>query len=186
MRITTGLAKGRPVPVPPGDNMPPSTDRLRLALFNILGPGFGGSSFLDLFCGSGAVGLEALSRGAAKVVFCDAEKRCAAQAGALALSFGFSEENFEVIAAPYRGALERLAAQGRRFDAVFIDPPYQLGLGQAALQAVVQLAIVSQEATARVFHERSSAEVALQVDGLRLLKDHVYGSSALAVYALGG
>ena len=182
MRITTGSAKGRPIALPKGMQLRPSTDRLRLALFNILGPGITGASFLDLFCGTGAVALEALSRGAGKAIFCDSQRRCIEHAKALAEKFKFQPERSEFLQGPFERTLASLAGRGLSFDYVFIDPPYEAGLVEPALRLLVGLAIVAPGPHARVLVERATSSKPPQVEGLVLLKDHAYGSSSLAVY----
>ena len=121
MRLTGGLDRGRRLIVPRGARTRPTASKVREAIFNILGPPPG--PVLDLFAGTGALGLEALSRGAPKAVFVE---RDGAALGALRrnLREGGMDGRATVIGADVRTALRRLAAAGEQFSWVFLDPPY--------------------------------------------------------------
>ena len=123
VRIIAGTFRSRPLQAPPGLATRPSSDRLRETLFNVLAPRIAGAFFLDLYAGSGAVGLEALSRGAEHVVFVErapaALKVLRANIESLNIKAGFSLQ-----AGSVRESLRRLAKQSRAFDVVFLDPPY--------------------------------------------------------------
>ena len=120
-RILAGRWKGRVLQVPRGAR--PTSSRAREALFDILQDSIGGRRFLDLFAGSGAVGLEALSRGARASVFVEADSR-ELERNLAALEAGPAE--FEVVRADARTAVSSLAHRGETFDVVFADPPYSL------------------------------------------------------------
>lgn len=135
MRIIGGSVGGRRVRAPRGLATRPTSDRVREAVFNILGPPPEGSRALDLYAGAGGLGLEALSRGAAQAVFVDeatAAVRCI-EANLRALGFG---ERGRVLRAEVAAALTRLAAAGERFDWVFVDPPYASDEAAATLTAL--------------------------------------------------
>jgi 16S rRNA (guanine966-N2)-methyltransferase len=123
MRIIAGRFRSRPLQAPAGLATRPSSDRLRETLFNVLAPRIEGARFLDLYAGSGAVGLEALSRGAEHVVFVErapaALKVLQANLARLQLTSGFSMRSGSV------GAyLRRALKESKQFDLVFLDPPY--------------------------------------------------------------
>ncbi len=126
MRISGGEAKGRMIRISSGSHVRPTTDRVRESLFNILST-VAGKSFLDLFAGSGIVGLEALSRGAGLSVFVEKDLRVAAALKANIDRFGFAPRA-DVISAPVGRALEILHGRGKCFDIIFADPPYDEGL----------------------------------------------------------
>ena len=121
MRLTGGLDRGRRLIVPRGARTRPTASKVREAIFNILGPPPG--PVLDLYAGTGALGLEALSRGAPAAVFVE---RDGAALGALRRNLREvgMEERATVIGADVRTALRRLAAAGEQFSWVFLDPPY--------------------------------------------------------------
>jgi 16S rRNA (guanine966-N2)-methyltransferase len=124
MRIVGGTARGRPLVAPPGDRTRPTSDRVREAIFNALWSrgAVEGARAADLFAGSGALGVEALSRGAAHVTFVDSD-RVARRAIERNLASTGLADRAEVVGAPVARWLATLPA-GTRFDLVFCDPPY--------------------------------------------------------------
>lgn len=142
MRVIAGTAKGRPLKSVPGREIRPTSDRVRESLFNVLTARVPGAAFLDLFAGSGAVGIEALSRGAASCVLVEL----------VTSHLRIIEENLrtaglsagaEVIRRDARSAVHDLARRGRRFDLIFIDPPYGKGLVDEALQAIAAAGLLA-------------------------------------------
>lgn len=186
MRIFSGTARGRYVTAPKGVQLRPTTDKARLALFNALGALVPGSTFLDAFCGSGSVGLEALSRGASKAVFVDSKRPCVESVKATAGLFGFAPESFEAWCADYQRAFNTLAGRGLRFDLAFLDPPYDAGLGAPALVLLVQLGLMAPGPQSRVILEHSSDHESPQCPGLALYKRYEHGAAAMSAYALEG
>jgi 16S rRNA (guanine(966)-N(2))-methyltransferase RsmD len=151
MRIIAGTFRSRPLQAPPGLATRPTTDRLRETLFNVLAPRIKGAAFLDLYAGSGAVGLEAISRGAAHVTFLErapaALKVLRANLSSLALTTGFKIHETSVTQFLRK-------PPGALFNLVFLDPPYDAGeeyttalnlLGAASQQALAPDAIVIAE-----------------------------------------
>ena len=134
MRIISGQARGRKLATLEGDNTRPTLDRTREALFNILQMRVRGAKVLDLFAGSGALGLEALSRGAQSAVFCDVSRQACAviQKNIEALR---AQDRSRLLCCDAMDALARLA--GESFDVVFLDPPYRKGLVDKALAGLV-------------------------------------------------
>src|SRR4051812_24733515 len=126
MRISGGIARGITLAVPKGDKVRPATDGLRQAVFSSLGGRVVGARFLDLFAGSGAYGLEALSRGAAGGTFVEQNARAAScvrqNIAAVCKSLGRGEQNLVVIQADAR----TVPLGGGIPDMVFVDPPYDL------------------------------------------------------------
>jgi len=123
VRILAGRWKGKRLDVPPGAR--PTSGRAREALFDILQDSVVGARVLDLYAGSGAIGLEALSRGAAETVFVETERR--------ALDVNLSRcapdpATVEVFGGDARRAIDVFSREGRRFDFVFADPPYSRGV----------------------------------------------------------
>ena len=134
MRIVGGKARGRRLNLPRGYRTRPTSCRLREALFSIL-PSMEGKSFLDLYAGSGAIGLEALSRGAAKVVFVEKSK-ILAHVIKRNLGDGELESRYEILATEVRRGIRALAKKGMRFDFLFADPPYEKGLVRETLLCI--------------------------------------------------
>src|SRR6185312_11326276 len=123
MRVIAGEFRSRPLAAPKGRDTRPTSDRLRETLFNVLAPRVAGAIFLDLYAGSGAVGIEALSRGAKEAIFVEnaepALQAIRANLSSLEIRSGYALEPRAAAA-----ALKRLAVSGRVVDLVFLDPPY--------------------------------------------------------------
>ena len=135
MRIIAGAWRGRPIDAPPGQATRPTADRVRETLFSMLASRVGSFEELrvaDLFAGSGALGLEALSRGAASATFVESDARAVAVIRRNAERLGASDR-IRVLSA---SALS--LARSEPFDLIFADPPYAPGSGTAAVQAVAQ------------------------------------------------
>jgi len=133
MRVIAGKARGRKLQSVPGETTRPITDRVKEALFNIIGADIRGATWLDLFAGTGAVGIEALSRGAAFACFVDLNRQPIATVRANLAHTQLSDDA-EVLRADAFALLERPAH--RRFDYVYIAPPQYQGLWARALHTL--------------------------------------------------
>ena len=189
MRIIGGTYRSRKIIAPEGLATRPMTDRVRENLFNLLGQDLTGVIVLDLFCGSGALGLEALSRGATHVTFVDTDPAAIEAVNANCRTLG--------ITAPIR-ILRRdclrpgpwicpPAPRGGRYTHIFIDPPYQMtadpqGQSQLAtmVRALVDLGCVAPGAVAMIRTERGTpAKIPLPWDGWDLADERSYGTTTL-------
>lgn len=135
MRIIAGDWRGRPIEAPPGQSTRPTADRLRETLFNMLASrlgSFDGLRVADLFAGSGALGLEALSRGAARAIFVESDSKAADVIARNAAKLGASDR-VQVL----RGSALALP-RSEPFDLIFADPPYGEGEGNTVVQAVAK------------------------------------------------
>ncbi|MBV9509245.1 MAG: 16S rRNA (guanine(966)-N(2))-methyltransferase RsmD [Caulobacteraceae bacterium] len=183
MRIVSGLYRGRALAAPAGQTTRPTSDRARQAVFNVLehapwSPGLGDLRVIDLFAGSGALGLEALSRGAAFCLFVetDAEARGIIRQNAEALAAGgalFGRTRIHRRDATDLGV--RPGADGAPFDLAFLDPPYGLGLGEQALVRLAEGGWLAPGAIA-VF-ERGAGEPEPETPGFERLDDRRYGAA---------
>lgn len=132
MRVITGSAKGRRLETLSGEDVRPTTDRIKEAVFSITQFQIQGRSFLDLFAGSGQMGIEALSRGAESATFIDSKKQAVA----------IIKKNLDTARLAHRAkvfnmdSLSFLAVKKDKFDLAFLDPPYKTGLLQKALEMV--------------------------------------------------
>ena len=164
-RIIGGQGKGRRLKAPKGLETRPTGARVRQTLFDILAPRLSGCRFLDAFAGSGAVGLEALSRGAARVVLVDHDReavaaiehnvRLLAPEGVLSPGAGVRVEVFRQDA---RTAGRALFDRGLRFDVVFLDPPYESDLYLPLLELSGSLLADEGVAVAEHFHKKALPE----------------------------
>ena len=153
LRIIGGRHRGRRLRFPAGVTIRPTPDRVRETLFNWLQPRIAGARVLDLFAGSGALGLEALSRGAAHVTFVEVDRRAAGAIETLA-----REWHEQAVTVECADALEWLArghAAGS-FDVAFVDPPYDANLQAAALAALHARRLLARDA--RVYVELRARE----------------------------
>ncbi|MFZ5596225.1 MAG: 16S rRNA (guanine(966)-N(2))-methyltransferase RsmD [Bacillota bacterium] len=142
MRIIAGMAKKRLLKVPSGWTGRPTADRVKESLFSILGGFVPECRFLDLFAGTGNVGIEALSRGAGMAVFVEKDRR-AASAIRHNLSITGFERNSRLIVRDVFGALAELEGYGEAFDVVFLDPPYGAGLETPVMESVLAKKLLS-------------------------------------------
>ena len=137
MRIIAGEYRRRGLQSLPGMDVRPTSDRLRETLFNVLESGdpekLRGSAWLDLYAGTGAVGLEALSRGARHATFVEVSPKVCAVIRKNLASLAVAESRFLVLAEKSRAALAILEAQGLRYDLCFLDPPYRMQPEYAAV-----------------------------------------------------
>jgi 16S rRNA (guanine966-N2)-methyltransferase len=175
MRIVAGTARGRPLAAPSGRSTRPTSDKVRGAVFNLLGQFFDGGRVLDLFAGSGALALEALSRGCASAVCVDGDRRAAACIRKNAAACGFASR-VEVRCEPVEAALPRLAPGS--FALAFLDPPYAVG-PDALLARVGALLLPGGTAVAEHDARREPAER----DGVLVLADRRrYGATGISIY----
>lgn len=136
MRIVAGSAKGRVLAAPKSDDViRPTADRVRETLFNVLGQRCDELTVLDLFAGTGALGLEAVSRGALKAVLVDRDREALALCHQNTATLKFTDR-VEIIASDALVAIKSLGAKGRKFELVFADPPYKRALGTTLLEAL--------------------------------------------------
>ena len=179
MRVIAGKAKGRRLRVPKRIGVRPTSDYLREALFDILGSSIHGVRFLDLYAGSGAVGIEALSRGGAEVVFLEQDPGC----------LRILRENLEmaglgpkrVVGGDVLRVLPRLIRQGEDFDIIFIDPPYGTGLAGRTLDVVASSNLLRPQGL--VIVEHFFKEPLPQVIGkLSRVRVKVHGQTGLSFY----
>ncbi|GAM11046.1 putative rRNA methyltransferase YlbH [Geobacter sp. OR-1] len=184
MRVISGTAKGRHLAPPADRRVRPTTDRIKEALFSILTSFFGDLdrlSVLDLFAGTGSLGIEALSRGAAKAVFIDNNKVSAALVKENLRSTGLSG-SAEVIQADVIQALAKLDNQNRKFDLVFADPPYGMGLADKFLDKISATTLLAEGALV-VVESGAKENFPLEERCLRQIDRRVYGDTALTFFA---
>lgn len=136
MRVITGTARGRKLKEPKGFDVRPTTDMVKEAVFNIVQYDVEGRRVLDLFCGTGQMGIEALSRGAAEVVFVDENRDSVKLTRENLALCGFEARVEQTDSVSY---LERCGS----FDLIFVDPPYDTGLINSALRKIMQVDILS-------------------------------------------
>ena len=158
-RIIAGAGKGRRLKTVGGDDTRPTGARVRQSLFDVLAPVIPGCRFLDAFAGNGGVGLEALSRGASRVVLVDHSAAAIDAARENARALARSGGDVQVLRQDARTALAALADQGRRFDVVYLDPPYASEMYEPILELVGERLLEDGGvAVAEHFHKRALPE----------------------------
>jgi 16S rRNA (guanine966-N2)-methyltransferase len=178
LRIIGGRHRGRRLQFPAGIEIRPTPDRVRETLFNWLQPRISAARVLDLFAGSGALGLEALSRGAAHVTFVEKDRRAAAAIGALASEWG--EAGADVVCADATTWLALPVAIP--FDVVFLDPPYDAGLLESAARALSAPGRLAPDA--RIYVERRARDALPTLpDGWQSLRDGRAGEVGYHLFA---
>ena len=178
MRITGGIHRGRILKVPEGLEVRPTQDRVREALFNILMHDIAGARFLDLFAGSGAVGLEALSRGAASAAFVELNARHISFIRANAAMLKIAPQIVQADAYRYIADFA-----GAPFDIVYADPPYALGEEQGFLGMAATLAERHVVRPGGLFIAETMSRATLgETPGWDLCRDREYGKSRLLVW----
>lgn len=173
LRITGGRLRGRRVHVARGE-LRPTAERVREAVFARLD--VSGAEVLDLFAGSGALGFEALSRGAASALFVDRSRRCAAAVRESIRSLGLEEVASVEVGEAVR-AVERLGRAGRRFDLVLVDPPYASDELPRVLEALVSSGVLAQNSILVVEHGRRHPVAVAR--GLAVLDERRYGDTVI-------
>ncbi len=142
MRIIAGIARGRRIDTPPGRNTRPTLDRVKEGMFGMIQFDIENRTVLDLFAGSGNLGLEALSRGAEREVFCDYSKETAAVIARNVKNLGFYDKA-RIYCCNSADALVRLAMAGEKFSLVFLDPPYASGLLEGTIAHMKELKLLA-------------------------------------------
>lgn len=179
MRVTGGTLCGRRMRVPRGASVRPTADRVRESLFARLGA-LDGARVLDLFAGSGALGIEALSRGAARATFVERSGPAFAVLCENLDALGIADRS-ETMRAECAAAIRRLAAAGRRFDLAFVDPPYaERAVYERALRALGTSGILAPGAT--VIVEASRRAPPPEAAGLQKVDERRHGDTVLHRY----
>jgi 16S rRNA (guanine(966)-N(2))-methyltransferase RsmD len=182
MRVISGIYKGRRLKAVEGLQVRPTSDRLRETLFNVLSSSIEGSRFVDICAGTGAVGIEALSRGAAHVTFIEANRR-AAQVLSENLAHCGITENVKVI---NRDALSTLKYFGQhllQFDYFYLDPPYNSELYSQILWTLARSKLIAEEGLVIVEH-RKTHELLPNYDYLRPYRQIRQGDSCLTLFSM--
>jgi 16S rRNA (guanine966-N2)-methyltransferase len=179
VRVIAGSHKGRVLKAPTWDGLRPTSDRLRETLFNVLAPRVQGAHVLDVYAGTGAVGIEALSRGAAHVTFVESDRRAHELVAENIQRCGIVD-GYAIIRATAGRAFETIRRNPSfvPFDIILLDPPY----GHPAAQALAGVdALVAPDGLV-VFEHARRTPVPNEVGRLALTRDLVSGDSALAFY----
>lgn len=184
VRVIAGVHSGRRLRTPPGLDTRPTTDRARSALFSMLGA-LEGARVLDCFAGSGALGIEAASRGAARVTFVERGRPALAALRANLADLGLADST-RVLAADWRAALREETARGARYDLVLADPPFELTAAVAPALGTALVALTRPGSRVVVEYPGSANDPPeLGLLTLNERRDRRYGAVAFLVATVG-
>jgi len=186
VRVITGTAKGRILRTVKGRDVRPTADRVKESLFNVLGPRVVGARFLDLFAGSGSVGIEALSRGAASCTFVDIVPGHLKVVEANLAATGLADRA-ELMRRDARAVLSELARQGRQYDLIFVDPPYGQNLIPPVLEGIVRERLLAEGGWVMCEHHRRDPVPAVIPDpapagSLTRFRELIFGETVVSLY----
>ena len=182
MRITGGLIRGVPIKAPKGMRTRPTSDKVREAMFETLGGHVVDAEVLDLFAGSGALGIEALSRGASHAVFVDNSTHATPIINDNLKKTGLSKKG-QIIRADFRLAIKKLEKAERKFDLIFIDPPYEGGLHEEIAAHLGKHSINHPDTIIVVEHFKKT-ELPHDISGIPLVRTRNYGQTALSYFSV--
>lgn len=178
MRIVAGTARGRTLKGPKGPGLRPTADRVRESLFNILGQWLDGEAVLDLYAGTGALALEALSRGASRAVLVDSGREAVRLCRENAADLGLAER-VEIVASAVDG--RTLARLRGPFQLVFADPPYAAQTPQGVLELVGASGLLAPQGRLVVEHDRRAEAPELHA-GLAREDQRRFGDTVVSFY----
>jgi 16S rRNA (guanine966-N2)-methyltransferase len=185
MRIISGIYRGRQLRSLKRADLRPTSDQMRETLFDVLGPAIVGARFLDVYAGSGAVGLEALSRGASEVVLVESH-RAAVELIERNLEALGAGSGVRVLGCKAATGLERLAAEGATFNYVFLDPPYaEIREYHHTLRQLGRSSLLEPRSVVVAEHSRH-VQLEERYGPLARFRSLRHGDSQLSLYRLGG
>ncbi|MCL2681352.1 MAG: 16S rRNA (guanine(966)-N(2))-methyltransferase RsmD [Streptococcaceae bacterium] len=177
MRVVSGEYGGRPLKTLTGDTTRPTTDKVKGAIFNMIGPYFNGGLVLDLYAGSGSLAIEAVSRGMDKAVLVEKD-RLAQQIITENIKMTKEEAKFQLLKIPAKRALFTLT---ETFDLVFLDPPYAKEQIESDLQALQEKDLLT-ESSIIVCETDKAVSLPEKIEQLIKTKEKIYGISKITIY----
>jgi len=185
MRVIAGEYKGRRIAPVKGADIRYTSDRVKESLFSILRGAVPGARFLDLYAGSGSVGIEAISRGAESVVFVDLNPVCIKTISANLARCGLKPgpPRIMLLNMGMSRAMEYFRRRAIQFDLIFIDPPYRLGMVKKSLQEISACGILFHDGMAIAEHDIRE-DVPTRIETLVMTRQEKYGTTMLSFYAL--
>ena len=176
MRVISGTARGKKLNTLSGLNTRPTLDRVKEALFNIIQFEVKDAVVLDLFAGTGALGIEALSRGAKEAVFCDKVPDAIKVIKQNIINTNNLDKS-TIINKEYQEVLENLSKQNKKFDIVFLDPPYKTNLAIESLQKIIMSDLLTEDGTIIIETDDINKErEILKIEKVEIFDKRKYGS----------
>ncbi|RXI98125.1 16S rRNA (guanine(966)-N(2))-methyltransferase RsmD [Anaerobacillus alkaliphilus] len=180
MRVISGKCKGRPLKAVPGQTTRPTTDKVKESIFNIIGPYFNGGQGLDLYAGSGGLGIEALSRGIDKLIFVDQNPK-AIEIIQLNLKACRFEDQAEVYRNDARRALKAVAKREIKFDVIFLDPPYAKQRLEEEITFIIENELLMNEGMIVTEHD-ASLTLQHSIATVSCDRQEIYGDTGITIY----
>ena len=177
MRVVAGKYGGRPLKTLAGKTTRPTTDKVKGAIFNMIGPYFDGGRVLDLYAGSGSLAIEAISRGMTSAILVEKDRRAQAIINQN-LKMTREEERFELLKMEANQSLERITGH---FDLVLLDPPYAKEQIVTDIEKIAERELLSNDALI-VCETDKSVDLPEEIAGLGIWKQKIYGISKVTVY----
>jgi len=181
MRIISGTSKGRRLATPKSQAIRPTSDRVKESIFNILGAEVEGKVILDLFAGTGNLGIEALSRGAKRVLFVEKGRQALKLIQRNLSLFGMRERS-EIFPRDVSRAIGILNQRGESFDLILMDPPYEKGLIQKTLLKLHSHRIYHEDSILVIEHDRREP-IPERVEGWALIRQRSIGDTVISFLA---
>jgi 16S rRNA (guanine966-N2)-methyltransferase len=181
MRVISGVCKGRPLKAVQGMTTRPTTDKVKESLFNIIGPFFDGGNVLDLFSGSGSLGLEALSRGMEKGVFVEKDPK-ALQVIKGNIQACRMEEESEVLRSDALRSIKMLGGRGVRFDLIMMDPPYKIANSIPSILSEIEENQLLAEDGLIICEHGKELELPEQIGSFVKYRHEKYGITAISFF----
>ena len=181
MRVIAGKAKGHKLKTIEGFVTRPTTDRIKETLFNIISFDLMQCDFLDLFAGSGAIGIEALSRGAKQCVFVEKQKE-ACHVIVENLEHTKLQQNAVLLQKDVSEAISLLHKESKTFDIIFLDPPYKMDWAENVCREIVKANLLKKNGY--IIWERSAKRDVQTIEGLKTIKEKNYNTTVITFLAL--
>ncbi|WP_101772677.1 16S rRNA (guanine(966)-N(2))-methyltransferase RsmD [Peptostreptococcus faecalis] len=181
MRIISGSARGLKLNTPSDKEIRPTTDRVKESLFNIISHNVYDSCVLDLFAGSGALGIECISRGARQAYFCDNSEDSIKVIQSNIDKAKFNDKSV-VLNGDYKSIIQSMVNKNKKFDIVFIDPPYYKNIFEDVISLVGKSGILKEDAIVVVEHD--AKDTLKDTEELFIYKEKKYGITKLTFYSL--
>lgn len=184
MRVVAGSVKGLPLKAVPGTTTRPTTDKVKESIFNMIGPFFDGGYALDLFAGSGGLGIEALSRGIDRAIFTDKDRKAIETIHANLEKTRLAGQA-EVFKADAERALKAMKKNGVQARLLFLDPPYHMDKAYGLMDKAAELGIMTNDSIVVCEHDRD-VELSSRTKYYERFKKELYGNTMVSIYRFQG
>ncbi|MFZ7104490.1 MAG: 16S rRNA (guanine(966)-N(2))-methyltransferase RsmD [Peptococcaceae bacterium] len=180
MRVIAGSCRGKRLKSVKGYSTRPTADRVKEAIFNVLTPQVKGTKVLDLFAGTGSIGIEALSRGSDFVCFVDKDRK-AVQVIKENLSGCKLTDRAQILPLDYLKALNILKSKNINFDLIFLDPPYKMLIIEAILEKIIRLNLLAKDGVI-IAETAQDSNLAIEYEDLVKVRENIYGDTKITYF----